>query len=349
MIAEYNGLGNLVAEYVYGNNQRLARINSDKTIDYYLNDHPAKAGQALGSARTMTSSGWSANYYPFGEIASQSGSPEDTRYDYTGQERDRETGLIYFRARYYDPGIGRWMSVDPNSLKYQSFSPYSYCYNNPQNHVDPQGKDGIKIGFGGVGFGAWFNIKLNLTLSYDFRTGFKVRGSYGFGGSKFTKGLGGALYASGTYYTGQLKDGISGYVVGTKNKGFVTGISSISVPWEDVEKVTDPLDIKQISAVSVNKQVEIGIGVGVGSGFGGGFKEEKTLLDMSHPPKENLNMNNQTGQAPADATNVVPSIEVDGLYSNPEGAIVRSLMHSALGIDSSKSSRALWDKMQGNK
>jgi len=96
VIAEYNGLGNLVAEYVYGNNQRIAKINPDGVIDYYLNDDPAKAGQVPGSARTMVSSGWSANYaegipfwdYPFGEIASQTGSPEDTRFDFTGQERD---------------------------------------------------------------------------------------------------------------------------------------------------------------------------------------------------------------------------------------------------------------------
>ena len=132
VIAEYDGLGNLVAEYVYGNNQRLAKINSDKTIDYYLNDH-------LGSARSMVSSGWSANYYPFGEIASQTGSPEDTRFDYTGQERDRETGLMYFGARYYDPGIGRWMSMDPSAESDLSLSHYSFCSNNPINKFDPDG------------------------------------------------------------------------------------------------------------------------------------------------------------------------------------------------------------------
>lgn len=79
-----------MAEYVYGNKRCVSRITSNKTIDYYLNDHPARSGQAPGSARTMTSSGWSANYYPFGEIASQTGSLEGTRFDYTEQERDWE-------------------------------------------------------------------------------------------------------------------------------------------------------------------------------------------------------------------------------------------------------------------
>ncbi|OPX99528.1 MAG: tRNA(Glu)-specific nuclease WapA precursor [Syntrophorhabdus sp. PtaB.Bin027] len=147
MIAEYDGLGNLIAEYVYGNNQRIAKINPDRAIDYYLNDHPAEAGQVPGSARTMVSSSWSANYaegipfwdYPFGEIASQTGSAEDTRFDFTGQERDRGTGLLYFGARYLDPGIGRWLSVDPLTESNLSSSNYSFCSNNPINKFDPDG------------------------------------------------------------------------------------------------------------------------------------------------------------------------------------------------------------------
>ncbi|OPX99524.1 MAG: tRNA(Glu)-specific nuclease WapA precursor [Syntrophorhabdus sp. PtaB.Bin027] len=129
-------------------NQRIAQINPDKTIDYYLNDHPAGAGQVPGSAGTMVSSSWSANYaegipfwnYPFGEIASQTGSPEDTRFDFTGQERDRGTGLLYFGARYYDPGIGRWLSMDPLAERYPSLSPYNFTANNPILYIDPDGK-----------------------------------------------------------------------------------------------------------------------------------------------------------------------------------------------------------------
>ncbi|MEJ2637497.1 MAG: RHS repeat-associated core domain-containing protein [Calditrichia bacterium] len=99
VIAEYDGGGKLLAEYVYANGQRIAKMNAGGDVDYYLNDH-------LGSARAMAGSKWSANYYPFGEIASQGGSQEDTRYDFTGKERDRGTGLHYFGARYYDPSTG---------------------------------------------------------------------------------------------------------------------------------------------------------------------------------------------------------------------------------------------------
>jgi RHS repeat-associated protein len=133
VIAEYDGGGNLLAEYVYGNGQRLGKINPDGTVDYYMNDH-------LGSARTMVGSGWSANYYPFGEIASQTGSNEDTRFDFTGQERDRGTGLIYFGARYYDSSLGRWMSVDPLANGTPDMTSYHFTHNNPVNRKDSDGQ-----------------------------------------------------------------------------------------------------------------------------------------------------------------------------------------------------------------
>ncbi|MEJ2637757.1 MAG: RHS repeat-associated core domain-containing protein, partial [Calditrichia bacterium] len=118
--AEYDGGGKLLAEYVYANGQRIAKMNAGGDVDYYLNDH-------LGSARAMAGSKWSANYYPFGEIASQGGSQEDTRYDFTGKERDRSTGLHYFGARYYDSEIGRFLSVDAFADKYPSMTPYHYA------------------------------------------------------------------------------------------------------------------------------------------------------------------------------------------------------------------------------
>ena len=56
-----------------------------------------------------------------------------------------ESGLYYYGARYYDPRISVWMSVDPMAKKYPSYSSYSYCINNPVIIIDYDGRDIIII------------------------------------------------------------------------------------------------------------------------------------------------------------------------------------------------------------
>jgi RHS repeat-associated protein len=59
---------------------------------------------------------------------------------FTGKERDSETGLSYFGARYYDSDLMTgWLSVDPMADKYPSLSPYNYCALNPIRVIDPNG------------------------------------------------------------------------------------------------------------------------------------------------------------------------------------------------------------------
>jgi RHS repeat-associated protein len=65
-------------------------------------------------------------------------------FTYTGIELDQESGLYYYRARYYDPGTGRFLQEDPDSreisLPATFASKYIYVANNSQNFVDPSGK-----------------------------------------------------------------------------------------------------------------------------------------------------------------------------------------------------------------
>jgi RHS repeat-associated protein len=68
-------------------------------------------------------------------------------YKSTGKERDTESGLDYFGARYYGSSMGRFMSPDPSGLMYaditnpQSFNLYSYAQNNPLINTDPSGME----------------------------------------------------------------------------------------------------------------------------------------------------------------------------------------------------------------
>jgi RHS repeat-associated protein len=65
-------------------------------------------------------------------------------YKFTGKERDTESGLDYFGARYYSSNMGRWMSPDPSNWGVDFYNPqtwnhYSYVGNNPLSNTDPNG------------------------------------------------------------------------------------------------------------------------------------------------------------------------------------------------------------------
>jgi RHS repeat-associated protein len=63
-----------------------------------------------------------------------------SRFRFNGKEWDEETGNFYYGARYYDPKISVWLSVDPLAHEYPSWSPYVFTINDPINLVDPDGR-----------------------------------------------------------------------------------------------------------------------------------------------------------------------------------------------------------------
>jgi RHS repeat-associated protein len=111
-------------------------------VRYYHTD-------ASGSVRMVTDANGAIveryDYLPFGEPWTVSPSGAETRR-FTGQERDPETGLDYFAARYYSSLNGRFVRPDdPGYMRLddpQSWNLYTYAYNNPLRFVDPTGHDG---------------------------------------------------------------------------------------------------------------------------------------------------------------------------------------------------------------
>ncbi|WP_221420384.1 RHS repeat domain-containing protein, partial [Fulvivirga sp. M361] len=109
-------------------------------------------GNHLGSA--LLESDYSGNmisfeeYYPFGSSSYRSGrnSAETSlkRYRYVGKERDDETGLYYYGARYYAAWLARFVSVDPLKDDYPQLTPYQYASNDPVGDVDIDGLEGTK-------------------------------------------------------------------------------------------------------------------------------------------------------------------------------------------------------------
>jgi RHS repeat-associated protein len=138
IIAEYDATGALVHKYIYGPgvDQPICMIDvADANATYYYHF------DGLGSVIALTdSAGAVANLYEysiFGEV-SASDPNHPNRFLFTGREFDSETGLYYYRARYYNPYIGRFLQTDPVGYR-NGVNWYTYCANDAVNLVDPGG------------------------------------------------------------------------------------------------------------------------------------------------------------------------------------------------------------------
>lgn len=97
----------------------------------------------LGTVTSLTASNGSvAQSYTYDSFGNQTASGSLTNlFRYTGREFDTETNLYYYRARYYDPTAGRFLSEDPHDVGtlYDAANIYVYVADNPTNYVDAYG------------------------------------------------------------------------------------------------------------------------------------------------------------------------------------------------------------------
>lgn len=121
---------------------------------------------ALGSTISLTNSSGSTlasySYEPFGSTTA-TGSSTNT-YQYTGRENDG-TGLYFYRARYYSPSVGRFISEDPLQFRANSVNFYELGYDDPINLTDPTGEQPM----GGIvvssGTGAAVSVTTTVTVT----------------------------------------------------------------------------------------------------------------------------------------------------------------------------------------
>ena len=110
----------------------------EKMQFYYHPDH-------LGSSSYITNLEGEVvqhiEYVPFGEVfVEERNNIWNTPYLFNAKEFDEETGLYYYGARYYDPRVNLWISVDPLAEKFSNVSGYVYSFNNPIIFIDPNGE-----------------------------------------------------------------------------------------------------------------------------------------------------------------------------------------------------------------
>ena len=118
---------------------------SDNKYYYYLKDHQGNNRVVINQSGAVEETN---HYYLFGGVFASSTSTQP--YKYNSKEYDTKKGLNWYDygARHYDAVLGRFMTVEPPlAEKYYSESLYTYCYSNPINCIDPNGKDGIYIAF----------------------------------------------------------------------------------------------------------------------------------------------------------------------------------------------------------
>ncbi|MEN6578918.1 MAG: RHS repeat-associated core domain-containing protein [Phycisphaerales bacterium] len=139
IIAEYDANDTLLRKYVHGPciDEPICMIESSGTYagtQYYHYD-------ALGSVVALTDPNGDVvqlyEYSVYGQVAA-SDANHPNRFMFTGREFDKDTGLYYYRARYYHPEIGRFLQTDPVDYG-AGMNLYWYCTNNPLNMRDSFG------------------------------------------------------------------------------------------------------------------------------------------------------------------------------------------------------------------
>jgi RHS repeat-associated protein len=169
MIEEVNSTGTLLARYTQnqGVDEPLAQLRSG-AISYYEQDGLSSVSSLSNSSGTLINT---YVYDSFGNLSTSTGTVVNS-FQYTGRDFDPETGLRYYRARYYDPTIGRFSSEDPEAFS-SGVNFYEYVDNDPVQWTDPHGLTKCKKGCGikkGPAYSVTGTVPLNtlFTMHAEF-------------------------------------------------------------------------------------------------------------------------------------------------------------------------------------
>jgi len=128
-------------ELVHMEEGRILKNGARFNYEYILKDHlgNARAGFLVKSDGTVDKQ-FRADYYPFGKDYGGVYPSPKNNYLYNGKELQEGLENFDYGKRFYDPVIGRWLSVDPLADSMRRYSPYSYAFDNPIRFIDPDGR-----------------------------------------------------------------------------------------------------------------------------------------------------------------------------------------------------------------
>jgi RHS repeat-associated protein len=137
----FDGQGNQTHRYLYGT--QVDQVLADETptsMVWALADSQGTVRDLFDDSGNVVGH---FSYDSFGNVINPAGL--SFRYGYTGREWDGETGQYYYRARYYDSTVGRFISEDPIGFAAGDTNIYRYVANSPTNWVDPSGHEALGV------------------------------------------------------------------------------------------------------------------------------------------------------------------------------------------------------------
>jgi RHS repeat-associated protein len=144
----FDGQGNQQNRYLYGTQIDQVLVDETPTqMVWVLADNQGTVRDIVDNNGDVIQH---LSYDSFGKITNQTNTSFDFRYGYTGRELDVETGDYYYRARYYDSGVGRFISEDPIGFEGGDSNLSRYVFNSPTNYTDPSGNIPVLLIVGGV-------------------------------------------------------------------------------------------------------------------------------------------------------------------------------------------------------
>jgi RHS repeat-associated protein len=170
LLAVYDGSNNLVMRFEYAD-ARMPVAMTKGGITYYLTYDQVGSLRAVADASGNTIK--RIDYDSFGNIIDDTNTGFTIPFGFAGGLYDRDTGLVRFGFRDYDPDTGRWTAKDPILFIAGQVDLYGYVANNPVNMIDPAGE---RVLFGGLGAGGFFGWKkgwlsqVSIGLAFDTTT-----------------------------------------------------------------------------------------------------------------------------------------------------------------------------------